>query len=539
MLRLQLLGGFRAYTEAGEVSALEKQPRRAALLTFLALERDAARERVIALLWPEADAERGRHSLNQGIYYLRQRLGPDWVELRGDRCVVAPWVVTDVQEIEAAAAARADEDVLRLYRGPLLAGTSWAATAEFDMWVDQRRAGLDRLHRGARRRQLAALVAAGRTQDALRCAEEWCRLDPLEDEAQHGYLQLLAETRQRSEALRQFAAYRRLLAEHELRPLAETVALMEQLQHGAPDLPRATRPDAPPALPVPATRAAVAPTAAPRPASRRPATGSALLHTRSGLAALLAAVFLFNWIETTAETWLAPRLPAVAGLRLQLARAAHWLEGHYIFEHHELTNRLAVVGYSTSYFILFPLLLLGVGVALARRPGIRPFRVFSLAVVVNYLISLPFFVFFPVPERWAYPAAEAMVLSDLWSARLIDLFRPFSGLDNSFPSVHVSLTVMLVLVAFAHRLRFRWSVLWLGATVVLATYTLGIHWISDLVAGAAAGVLSFALARRTDARLARAARPYQTAALRFTAAGLTDAAMVTTADRAAKEVQPT
>src|ERR671918_2922817 len=114
MLRLQLLGGFRAHVAGEEASALAKVPRRAALLTCLALERDITRTRVIALLWPDVPADRARHALNQAIYYLRGLIGADWVELRGDHYVVAPWVTTDVEELERAAAAGAHEDVLRL-----------------------------------------------------------------------------------------------------------------------------------------------------------------------------------------------------------------------------------------------------------------------------------------------------------------------------------------------------------------------------------------------------------------------------------------
>jgi len=37
-----------------------------------------------------------------------------------------------------------------------------------------------------------------------------------------------------------------------------------------------------------------------------------------------------------------------------------------------------------------------------------------------------------VPERWAYPESHAVLLSDLWSTRLIETIRPISGLDNCF-----------------------------------------------------------------------------------------------------------
>jgi membrane-associated phospholipid phosphatase len=226
-----------------------------------------------------------------------------------------------------------------------------------------------------------------------------------------------------------------------------------------------------------------------------------VLRTRHGLLALLAGVFVFNWLQTALESWLAPRLRVITELRLQFARATHWLEGNYTFEYHELTNRTAVIGYSAAYFFLLPALLIGVGMACYRRTTLRPFRTFSLAVALDYLLSLPFFLFMPVPERWTYPESGAMVLSDMWVSSLIDLFRPISALDNSFPSFHVSLTVLLVLISFLFRLRYRWSVLFLGIPVALATLVLGIHWLTDVIAGAAVGVLSVVLALRIERSL--------------------------------------
>ena len=212
-----------------------------------------------------------------------------------------------------------------------------------------------------------------------------------------------------------------------------------------------------------------------------------------------------NLVETWIETWLRDSAGVGRELGYQIAAAFHALEGWLSFEHHDATSSVAVYGYSISYFFLSPLLGLGVAWALARRRDISPFRVFCLAVAVAYAVSLPFFLFLPVPERWAYPLSEAVLLSDQWTSKLIEAIRPISGLDNCFPSFHVSLTVITVLAAYLFAVRLRTVVLALGATVVLSTFVLGIHWIPDMAAGLAVGVLSVAVAWRLDQRLAGAA----------------------------------
>ena len=210
---------------------------------------------------------------------------------------------------------------------------------------------------------------------------------------------------------------------------------------------------------------------------------------------LLAAVFLVNFLETTIETTVRDRWGLGRELGYQLARAAHWFEGSTTLEGYDAASPVIVYGYASAYFFAMLVLFFATGWALARAQGREPFRVFALAVTVDYAISLPFFLFFPVPERWAYPDSGAILLSDLWAPELIEIFRPISGLDNCFPSFHVSLTVVMVALAFLYRLRYRWSALWIGILIMLSTSVLGIHWLTDIVAGLATGVLAVTVAR--------------------------------------------
>ena len=229
-----------------------------------------------------------------------------------------------------------------------------------------------------------------------------------------------------------------------------------------------------------------------------------MLTTKRGLLLLLGLVFLLNLAETTIETEITRRTSLGSELGRRIATAAGQLENGFAFEHHDGASDLLATGYSISYFLLTPLLAGAVALALWRRRELAPFRVFSLAIAFDYWISLPFFLLFPLPERWAHPGSGAILLSDRLSPVLIEAIRPMSGLDNSFPSFHVSLSVVVVLACFLFRLPYRRSVAALGATIVLSTFVLGIHWLPDIVAGLALGVLSILLARRLDLRLTSA-----------------------------------
>jgi len=212
--------------------------------------------------------------------------------------------------------------------------------------------------------------------------------------------------------------------------------------------------------------------------------------------AVLVGLFAFNWAETGLETWLRDDYGVGTRLEQTLGEAAHWVEGGLSFEGHDTFGKFAYKGFSIAYFFAFPLMALAAMAVAARRRDPRLLLLLATAAAIDYLLTLPFYVFFPVPERWTFPESGALLLSDLWTSELIQQFRPFSGLNNCFPSFHVSTTV--ILAACLHRFgsRLRWLALPFGLAVVLSTFALGIHWLPDIIAGVGCGLASYALAER-------------------------------------------
>jgi membrane-associated phospholipid phosphatase len=237
----------------------------------------------------------------------------------------------------------------------------------------------------------------------------------------------------------------------------------------------------------------------------RPPRRSWSLGPRARPTLVVAAVFGFNLVETKIESIVRDRFGWGVDLGNQLAAAFRGLEGNLSFESHDVTNWLAVYGYSVAYFFVLPAIGLAVAVVLWRREDVHAYRILCLSIAADYLISLGFFLFFPVPERWSYADSGAILLSDRWSSGLIELVRPISAMDNCFPSTHVSLTIVLILVSYLFGLRLRHTICALGTSVALSTFVLGIHWLPDIVAGVAVGVLSVAVARYVESRVDMAA----------------------------------
>ena len=115
---------------------------------------------------------------------------------------------------------------------------------------------------------------------------------------------------------------------------------------------------------------------------------------------MLAAVFVVNLTETAVEArW----SPTVTNLGLELASALHWLEGNFTFASESVPSAVTVYGYSLGYYVLFPILVLTVALTLALQPDPQAFRTYAFAIATAYALSLPFFLLFPVPERWRIP----------------------------------------------------------------------------------------------------------------------------------------
>src|SRR5262245_8555091 len=126
VIRVHSLGGLSVRGENGEpLAGAAAQPRRMAVLAILARtgERGTTREKLLAILWPDADADRGSRALTHALYALRRDLGSDDAVVGTRELRLNPAIVSsDVAEFAAAVARGDDEHAAALYEGPFLDG---------------------------------------------------------------------------------------------------------------------------------------------------------------------------------------------------------------------------------------------------------------------------------------------------------------------------------------------------------------------------------------------------------------------------------
>jgi predicted ATPase/DNA-binding SARP family transcriptional activator len=274
-LILSLLGGFVAAVDGTPVAGLDTDKTRA-LLAYLGIEaaQPHSREALAGLLWPELPDEAARRNLRNSLFKLRQALGEDdraagFLLVTAKTVQLDPhadWEVDVERFTRLLAACRAHRhrhqercatcharraQAAELYRGDLLRGFYLDDCAAFEEWLLLTR---ERLHQ-AMVQVLADLAAyharRGESALALEYTLRQLALEPWREEATRQAMRLLAARGDRSGALAQYAACRKVLAEElNAEPSAATTALYGHLKAQPPDAeppPDGTRP---PALPL-------------------------------------------------------------------------------------------------------------------------------------------------------------------------------------------------------------------------------------------------------------------------------------------------
>ena len=280
-LSIALLGHFQVSVDGQPVSFPTDKAQ--ALLAYLAVEsaRPHRRDALAGLLWPDQPQDKARQSLRQALFHLRQTIA-DSDEKNGQ-----PFLLVDRHSIQFNTASDHSLDVavfqslvhacrvhqhrrlggclsclqrlrelVDLYRCHFLDQFFLSDSAAFEEWALLQREWF-------RREAVKALFQLadyherrGEYADARRYARRQLTLEPWREEAHRQLMRLLAMEGERSAALAQYEACRRILAQElNVEPMAETQALHAAIRdertveapvkaslHGAATLPRAATP---------------------------------------------------------------------------------------------------------------------------------------------------------------------------------------------------------------------------------------------------------------------------------------------------------
>jgi DNA-binding SARP family transcriptional activator/tetratricopeptide (TPR) repeat protein len=230
----RLFGGFELKNEDGEELTFSTRKARA-LLAFLIAESGQwhSRERLAGLLWGDRAQTQARNSLNQALYEIRKledAAGELIVEREPERVRVVEGVIDSDVDRFAALLRDSALEAAHLRTGELLDGVDLRDQAFVD-WLSSKRAEYQEALSEALR-ALASSTNEDETSDAgLQAARQLVALDPLDEAARRQFMQLLAQSGNRAEAIRQYDICANLLMDElGIEPDVATQDLLEQIR---------------------------------------------------------------------------------------------------------------------------------------------------------------------------------------------------------------------------------------------------------------------------------------------------------------------
>jgi len=171
--------------------------------------------------------------------------------------------------------------------------------------------------------------------------------------------------------------------------------------------------------------------------------------------------------------------------------AIHQWEGNIVYYlQHFFTNEILTYLLTFFYIIVFPTLMVTSFIIYLNINDSKSFYGFIYGLMLNYLIAIPFYLFFPVYEVWYFDSHIKFLIPEVFP-NFETVYRPLSGLDNNFPSLHTSISITMALIALQSKHISYGKITFISSSIIVfSTLYLGIHWISDMTAGILLAVIS-------------------------------------------------
>lgn len=203
-----------------------------------------------------------------------------------------------------------------------------------------------------------------------------------------------------------------------------------------------------------------------------------LLTSRKYLFHFLAllAILFFNKIELAIENNMAGKWDFTPDFYNLEGDLVAWIQQTFMND--------GLTAFLTYYYVVVftSLLIASIGIYTYTRQY-QLFYALCYAVMINYMIAIPFYFFFPINEVWYFHPKVDFLIPQYFPT-FEQEYRPLSGLNNCFPSLHTSLSVTIALIAAKSDNRvWRWFTAISACIIIFSIFYLGIHWVIDMAGG--------------------------------------------------------
>ncbi|HTR78743.1 MAG TPA: tetratricopeptide repeat protein, partial [Gemmatimonadaceae bacterium] len=238
MLYLQTFGTVNLKRDGELLTGAAQQRRLLAALAVLAVAGPAgvSRDKLLAMFWPESDADKARRALNQLLYHIRKELG-DLVIGSAELRLNPELISTDVGDFDSHIGRGTSERAAEAYTGPFLDGFFLTGLAEFEEWTATVRARYAARYVAA----LDGLAESAKARGDLAGEGIWRRrrvdVDATDAEAVIALMRCLIALGNRVDALNVAKAHEeRMRAAFELPADPGVVALAQSLRTTPPEI---------------------------------------------------------------------------------------------------------------------------------------------------------------------------------------------------------------------------------------------------------------------------------------------------------------
>ena len=112
----------------------------------------------------------------------------------------------------------------------------------------------------------------------------------------------------------------------------------------------------------------------------------------------------------------------------------------------------------------------------------KAMKTFAYGLLIIYAVVLPFNLFFPVTNVYTYYQLGSTL--EYTIPTIEQFFYKTTTYNNSFPSLHVALSLLLVRCAtLTKNKRFQYFSYCCAGAVIVSVIYLAIHWITDVIGG--------------------------------------------------------
>jgi len=163
------------------------------------------------------------------------------------------------------------------------------------------------------------------------------------------------------------------------------------------------------------------------------------------------------------------------------------LEGNFVFSFSQSWLDFLVYFFVFIYIVLYPFTLWFSPLYFILIDNKKAMKTLAYGLLLIYIIALPFYLFLPVTNVYCFFNANSALESVIPSVD--NFFYSTTTQNNCLPSLHTAMTILIAYsVSLTKNRRYSYLSFFTMFMVIISVIYLSIHWISDVITGAALSI---------------------------------------------------